>query len=542
MLRFALVTWQMFKPFLSFTAALCLALGGCSARDSASGADSAQRILHRGLSGEPASLDPALAGDTFSAHVLSDLYEGLTVESAGGDPLPAVAASWTTDPTGTRYTFQLRKDARWSNGKLVTASDFVTAWRRVVDPARASPVADDLRLIAGAEAIIEGKKPPASLGVSAPSDGVLVVDLAHPAPFFPQIVAHPSAFPIYSEEAAKTHDPAAWVSNGPYRLAKWQPNTAIELERNQTYWDRANVHIQRVQYQFATDAAVQYARYRSGELDLTDVVPANAVAGLRRDHSAELVIAPFLATAYYCVNLSHPALGSTVALRKALAMAIDRKHLVEALGFGQLPAYGFVPPGTWHYAPQTWGWSGLGDTDRIAMARKLYAEAGYSERHPLHLRLLINNNDVIQQTAVITAAMWKETLGVETELSSEEYKVFLQSRHDRTRWDVVRLAWTADFNDASNFLDTFRKGSVNDDSGYGNPVFDGLLDEAAVATDLDRRQELLQSAERTVLEDYPFIPLYHFVSRRLVSPRVLGVHPSPLDRLPTKSLQLVAPQ
>jgi oligopeptide transport system substrate-binding protein len=515
---------------------LLACLSGCNHRANAPDIE----VLRRGLGGEPSALDPAAAADNFSLQVVQDLYEGLTTESPSGDVLPGVASSWTIDSSGTQYTFQLRSNARWSNGMPVLAKEFVAAWQRVVDPTEASPVADNLRLIVGAADIISGHSPPSTLGVFAPSDRLLIVKLERPAPFFPQLLTHPSAFPIYSDASARSHDPATWVSNGAYVLAKWQPGTKVELTQNMDYWDRDNVHIPRVQYQITTDDNTQYARYRAGQLDITDSVPANAIPTLRAQHSAELVIAPFLATAYYGLNLSEPPFANNLNLRRALGMAIDRKRLVNSLAFGQSPAYGFVPPGTWNYQQQYWEWKDLNETDRVAQAKQLYAQAGYSADHPLHLRLLINANGVIKNTAILISSMWKDTLGIDTELTEEEYRVFLQTRHDKKRWDIARLGWTADFNDASNFLDIFRSHSPNNDMEYNNPNFDKLANDAASTPDAMRRRAFLESSERTMLEDYPVIPLYFFVSKRLVKPYVFGVRPNPMARLPSKALTIVA--
>jgi oligopeptide transport system substrate-binding protein len=139
----------------------------------------------------------------------------------------------------------------------------------------------------------------------------------------------------------------------------------------------------------------------------------------------------------------------------------------------------------------------------------------------------------------MTAAMWKEELGIDTELTDEEFRVFLQSRHDKKRWEIVRLAWNADYNDASNFLDIFRANSPNNDTGYSNPSFDQILDRAANTADPGIRRDLLENAEKTMLADYPSIPLYFFVSKRLVKPYVQGVKPNPLDRVGSKELVIL---
>jgi oligopeptide transport system substrate-binding protein len=495
-------------------------------------------ILHRGISGEPSTLDPAAAADTFSSEVIRDLYEGLTTESPHGDAIPGVAASWTVDKAGTQYTFVLRPEARWSNGKPVRAQDFVAAWRRTVDPKQGFAGADTLRPIAGAASILAGNSPVSDLGAYAPSDDILVVKLEQPAPYFPQLLAHTAAYPIYSDAAARSHDPQSWVSNGPFLLAGWSHGTAIEIRKNPTYWDRGKVLITQVTYQVIPDETSQYDRYRAGELDLTDSVPPNVVSELRAAHSLELKIAPFLATAYYGVNLATGPLASDVKIRQALSMAIDRKRVVATLGFGQAPAYGLVPPGTWNYTGQTWSWKDLSDQQRIAQARQLYAEAGYSPKNPLHLRLLFNANPVIRNVAVVTASMWSDILGVDTTLTDEEYRVFLETRHDKSRWDVARLAWAADYNDAGSFLDSLRGGSPNNDSAYANHAFDALLDEAAQTSDSAQRRELLETSERIILADYPIIPLYHFVSKRLVKPYVHGVQLNPLNHIASKSLEI----
>jgi oligopeptide transport system substrate-binding protein len=370
---------------------------------------------------------------------------------------------------------------------------------------------------------------------------MLVVKLDRPAPYFPEILAHTSTYPVYLRNAAPvgTHDPKMWISNGPYVLAEWLPTTSADLKINEAYWDHSRVHIKAVKYYFQPSDSGQYASYRAGELDMTDLVPANALPQIRQQNFSELQITPFLGTVYYGVNLANKTLSS-VALRQALAMAINRKQLVESLGFGQIPAYGFVSPGTVNYTPQEWEWKSLTDAERMQRAKQLYSQAGFSTEKPLRLRVLFNANEVIQRTAVLIAVMWKEVLGIDVDLTGEEYKVFLQSRHDTSRWDLARLAWSADFNDASNFLDVLRGNSPNNDMSYENSHFDLDLDKAADLLNTSGRREALQAAERDMLSDYPIIPLYYFVSKRLVKPYLHGVVTNPFNLVPSKILTLDA--
>ena len=303
--------------------------------------------MRRGLGGEPGSLDPGAAADSFSLEVLDDLYEGLTAESADGSIVPGVADSWTVDSAGTHYEFHLRRDARWSNGTSVRAQDFVNAWRRVVDPKQASPMADNLRIIRGAEEIIAGRAIPSSLAVSAVSDDHLVVELTRPAPYFLGLLTHYCTFPVFSEVAARSHDSKTWVSNGAYVLVRWEPGGTLKLVKNPSYWDRDHVGIGNVVYVPLPDENSEWLRYRAGQLDLTQNVPAAALASIRTERPSELHIAPFLGTMYYAFNLRSAPFKNNVALRKALVMAIDRRAILKYIQpFGQQPAFGFVPKGT----------------------------------------------------------------------------------------------------------------------------------------------------------------------------------------------------
>jgi oligopeptide transport system substrate-binding protein len=497
-----------------------------------------QTTLKRGLSGEPATLNPSAAADNFSVQVIQDLYEGLVREGPNGEILPGVASSWVVDDQGKRYSFKLRSNARWSNGQPVRAQDFVNTWERTVDPSSGSAASNDLRLIAGAAAIISGRASPTSLGAVAASDTELVVQLEQPAVYFPQVLAHPSAFPVFSDIAAKSHNANTWVSNGAYVLSEWRPGSRLDLVKNETYWDHSNVHIQQVQYLIATDQNAQFAQYRAGQLDITDSIPTNALSEFRAEHPHEVVIAPYSAVAYFGMNITAPSFVDNLKLRQALSMAIDRQRLVGALAAGQIEAFSMVPPGIWNYNATPLEWRNLNSAERISQAKRLYREAGYSPDTPLHLRLLFNSSPSIKQITTLVAAMWKEELGVETTLADEEFKVFLQSRKDKERWDVLRLAWNADYNDASNFLDIFRSGSANNDTGYANPSFDATLDTASATSDPDARRVLLQNAEKMLLADYATIPLYFFVSKHLVKPYIVGFEPNPFDRVRSQSLTI----
>lgn len=534
----------MHRVWIGISLAALVLIGGCGYSSNESAEEHAQvdgEILRRGIGGEPSSLDPGQAGDIFSFELIRDLYEGLISESPNGEVQPGTAASWTVNATSTQYTFQLRKNARWSNGNPVRAQDFVTAWRRVVDPRRGSPVADLLRPVANAAEIIAGRLPPTQLGVRAEQDNILVIQLTEPTPYFLQLLSHTATFPIFSEESAKAHGAKEWVSNGPYVLSNWTPGGSIKLTRNAEYWDQQNTSIKRVEYHPLPDELSEFTQYRAGQLDITSTVPASSLPLIREKYSSELSVAPFLGTVYYAFNLRSPYGHINSKAREALAMAVDRKALEQTiLIFGQSPAYGFVPPGTWNYKPQSWQWELTSDTERIARARELYKAAGYSTSRPLHLRVLLNATPAIRRLTSAIAAMWKESLGVEAELIDEEYRVFLDSRKDPSRWDIARLGWVADYNDAANFLDIFRQASPNNDEGFANSDYDSLLNKAASTPNSADRRASLEAAERLMLSDYPIIPVYFYSSKRLIKPYIKGVEPNALNKLYTKHLSITA--
>jgi oligopeptide transport system substrate-binding protein len=523
-----------------FVAILSLAslVGACARTNNP---EAAKNSLRRGLGGEPATLNPARAVDTFSTQVVYDLYEGLTSISPKGEIIPGVATSWTIDATGREYTFFLRPNALWSNGTHVRAQDFVFAWQQSIEPKSGNANSTDVLTIEGAEEILAGVKPTNTLGATAKSDGTLVVRLAHPLAFFPQLLAHSAMFPAYSASSVKAHTSDGLISNGPFVLREWKPGARIELRKNEMYWNKSQVRINNVVYEILIDQNAQYAAYRSGQLDVTDSIPQSAFLALRQNSPNEVLVTPYRATAYYGVNFKSQTFKNKVGLRKALALVLDRKYIVDSLGLGQLPAYSLVPPGTWNYIPQPFPWSTTNIADRISEARRLYKESGYSPANPLRIRLLINSNQSIKQTAIMIAAMWQETLGIKTEIADEEFRVFLQSRKNTDRWDILRLAWNADYDDATSFLDTFRGNSTNNDFGYENPQYDKLLNAASETIDVNERRKLLQSAEQLMLSEYPIIPLFYFVSKHLVKPYVHGFLPNPFDRTESKYLTIDRP-
>lgn len=506
--------------------ALLVLLVGCTQHSTS------HSTLRRGLSGDVSTLDPQKAADEFSEQVLRDLYEGLTTEGDDGRALPALADSWSVSDDGLIYTFRLRGDARWSNGDPVVSLDVVRGLRRAVDPKTASPAAALLRPIENASEVLAGTAAPESLGVSAPDPHTLEIRLSHATPYLPVLLAYPVAFPLHGPTLAQFGDHFAsaghLVSNGPYRLDSMAPETRIVVSRNPHYRDRAHVAIETVEFLPIPDAHAELNRFRAGELDLTYTLPANQFDWAKRNLSSELQLRPRLGTVYIAFNLASAPLRDP-RLREALALVLDRKALTgQILHAGQVPADSFVPPGMPGYTAATYPWRDEPREALLDRARSLYAAAGFSVAKPLRLRLLFSPNEALHNTALTSAAVWKEVLGVEVQLDEREFKTFLTTRSDRSQWDAVVDGWSADFADPVSFLDTLRQGVPNNDPGFSDPDYERLLDAAEAEPKADGRLAALQAAERRLLESYALTPLFHPVNRRLVNPRLGGAKLNPL--------------
>jgi oligopeptide transport system substrate-binding protein len=247
-------------------------------------------------------------------------------------------------------------------------------------------------------------------------------------------------------------------------------------------------------------------------------------------------MAPTLGTVYLALNLLNGPLKSSVDLRQALALAVDKEQIAEHLMMGATPAYTFVANGVSNYHPPKYEWASWSREDQLAKARSLYKRSGYSEQNPLHLKLYYNNSEGIQQIMIAVASSWKQNLGVVSELTGDEFRVFLEGRKDHSRWDVARLGWEADYDDPSSFLEIFSTGDSQNDPAYSSTRFNDLLGRARVEPHSDQRAMLFREAEQVLLNDYPIIPIYFSRGRRLVKPYLGGAHMTPMRRTYTKNL------
>ncbi len=513
---------------------LALAGAGCGERapDGSPAADDGI-TFHRGNGAEPATLDPHLAEDSASFEILRDLYEGLTTGDVDARVVPGTAESWEVSADGLTWRFTLREDAAWSNGDPVTAADFVAGFRRTVDPATASTYAQVLFPVNNAEAVNRGELPPEALAVSAPDERTFVVELETPTPYFLSLLSHSATYPLHrASYAAHGEDfvrAGNMVSNGAYALDEWAVNSFVRLRRNPHYHDAANVQIDTVYYYPIEEHAAELQRYRAGELDFTQSVPNNRYGWIKDNLGDQLHVTPYLSTYFFVLDLTEPPFDD-VRLRRALAMAVDREALVDkVLSGGQEGAWGLVPPGVDNYTAAEYPWKDWPADRRLAEARRLYRQAGYSADDPLEARILYNTSDNHRKIAVAVQEMIRSALGADVTVVNQEFKVMLETRKEPARWEILRYGWTGDYNDPYTFLEIFRSDSPQNPAWYANPDFDRLLDQASSERDMTRRAAILREAEQMLIEDYPAVFAYFYVARHLVKPYVKGYRANIMD-------------
>jgi ABC-type oligopeptide transport system substrate-binding subunit len=509
------LTQRLLHPLLVAVAVAVTACGG---------ANLPEGEIHRAVSAQPESLHPHAARSVASAKILGDLYEGLLTRDAAGALAPGVASAWSVTDDGRTYTFELREDARWSDGSRVTATDFVRSWRRLVNPDTGAFYADLLLPVRGVRAVLEEGAPAASIGVRAAAPTTLVVSLDAPRPDFPERLAHPSTAPVHDD---------ARVSNGAYALQDAVPGSHVSLTRNPHFHAAETVSIPAVRYWTIEREQTEYNRFRAGELDVTSRVPAQAFAETPRP--AALRTAPYLGVVYLGINLRRAPLGDQPGVRRALSLATDRDFLASRIaGRGEQPAWHFVPPGVSSmgvaYEAATPAYAAWTQDERNARAATLFANAGYGPDKPLSIDLHYASSDENRRLAAALQSMWQAALpGLTVVLNNKEFRVLLAENRRGDLAGVFRASWIADFNDPAHFLGVLGSGSPANATGFADSRFDALLAAAAVSEDPRRRHDILRSAEAMMLDQHPIVPLYFFVSKHLVSDRVRGWRDNPLD-------------
>jgi oligopeptide transport system substrate-binding protein len=529
------------------TAALVPA--GCARHETAVESGTRDQVLHLGNKDEPADLDPHTNNGATTNYILSSLFEGLvTLANDGTTIQPGMAERWEISADGLTYTFHLRTNARWSNGEPVTAQDFRDSFLRILDPALGCEESNLAFPIAGARDFLEGRATdPNSVGVRAPDEHTLVTTLSHPAPYWLSILAQGPFWPVNlrSVDAADGRHkrggawtkPGQLVSNGPFTLAEWRPNSVIRVVGNPQYWDAAHVRLHEVRFYPTDDESSEERSFRAGQLHLTFRMPESKVAVYEREHPAELQISTELRTSYLTFNVTKPPFTDP-RVRRAFSLAVNREQLVRAaLGKLASPAHAMVRPGTGGYT----------SPDAVefdpAEARRLLAGAGFPNGAGLpSIEFTLNGNAGV--TLLIGSAlqeMWIKNLGVRVTLQPVEFKVYLSLLREK-QFQLLLDGWGYSIADPRDPLELATTGDPNNDSNWSNREYDAAF-AATDATGVPaERQAAFDTMEQLLAREAPYSPLFFMNQGFLQHPSVHGWRSNPLHIIDWRALWLEDPK
>ena len=478
---------------------------------------------------EPEIYDPGLAVGQPDGRVCRIMFEGLTAPDPKTlEPLPGQAERWETSADGLTYTFHLRPGLEWSDGSPLTARDFEWSWLRVLKPENAARYANLLYPIENAEAYNKGTLEDSTrVGIHAPDDSTLVVRLAQPTPYFAFLTEFYTYLPVPRRAIERFGNgwtrPGKVVSNGPFVLKEWRQGDHFEFVRNPSYWDAANVRLDRVIAYSVEDVNTSVNLYKAGVIDWTTsgYVPSQFVPYLMQYDDFQH--GRYHGVYFYSVNVTRKPLDN-VWVRRALNYALDREAITNDLLKRIYDPWGnFAPSGYPGYeAPP-------GLVFDPVKARDCLARAGYpgGKGFP-RISILFNTSENHRRIAEALQAMWKRELGIDVELSNQEWGSYLQATTS-LQYDVARRSWIGDYLDPTTFLGIGITGDGNNRTGWSDPRYDGLLRQAASETNPARRMKLLRDAEALLLDSGPFIPIYHYSITDLVKPYVHGLYPNVLD-------------
>lgn len=508
-----------------------------------------QKIVYN-LGADPKTIDPQLNSAVDGSTIIHNAFEGLMREDENSKIVPGTAEKYEVSDDGTVYTFHIRKDAKWSDGKPVVAGDFEYAWKRALNPKVAAEYAYQLFYIKNGAAYynqekVGGKVATAEdVGVKVIDDNTLEVTLEAPVPYFLSLAAFPTYFPVRKDiiegnEEKWTLKPDTYISNGPFKMSEWKEKESIIFVKNENYWDAKNVKLETLEVKLIDDQITYLNAFKSGEIDVIESPPQAEIPTLLDEGTAKIY--PYLGTYFYVINVSDKAKDvdpkaaealSNPKFRKALSLAIDKQLIVDKVAQGgQAPATSYVPAGILDSIGKEFQKEYSSKGANIEEAKKLLAEAGYpnGEGAPT-ITFTFNTDQGHQNIAQAVQDMWKTNLGINVELKNEEWAVFQDTRNN-FQYSIARHGWIADYNDPMTFLDMWTTGNGQNNAGYSNKEYDKLIAQAKVELDDAKRTELLHKAEDILMDESPIIPLYYYTNVLCIDKNVKGTYKSPLGQM-----------
>jgi oligopeptide transport system substrate-binding protein len=507
--------------FLIFALALILSLilVGCGEE-----APAAPQVLRTNLAGEPATIDPNRASWSDQRSVIMQCFQGLlafnpdlTLKADVAREIPTVENGGIS-ADGKTYTFRLRTNVTWSDGKKVTAKDFEYSIKRLLDPDLACEYAGFYFDIVGAEeyfgAADKDEATKAQLrdavGVEAKDDYTLEIRLVRPRPTFLQLMALWCTYPV-RQDIIETYgdrwtEPPHYIGNGPFVLTEWVHQDHMTFKANENYWG-TKPKLSEIQYKMITDVNAELAAYRNNELDLCRVPPGSEKSIMDDPVlSKEIVRYNELVTFAFQFNVSKPPFNNKL-VRQAIATAIDRESFVYNVRNGVgTPAYSWIPPGMPGHDPEL----GLQYKFDKTKAKQLLAQAGYSDVSKLpEIKFQYADSAGNRLIAQFLQGQMQDNLGITITLEPMESKAFQQLVNaEQHTW--AWFGWGADYPDPDNWLpELFGTDAGNNHTTYSNPEFDALAEEALSELDNTRRLQLWAQAQEIVIDDCPIVTMFY---------------------------------
>lgn len=485
---------------------------------------------------EPEGTDPGVISGQPDGRVARMLFEGLTTADPQTlEPRPGLAYRWEISPDGLTYTYHLRANLAWNDGTPLTSRDFLYSWARALDPVTVSRNASLLYPIKNGEAFNKGEITDRSrLGLAAPDDSTFVVTLENPTAYWLFLNSYYTFLPVPKHTIEKWGvrwtRPEHIVSNGPYNLAYWKQYDRFEFVPNEKYWDRASVKLDRIIAYTVDDLNTSTNLYKAGVIDWnpSGYIPGPFIPQMRPFE--DFRSGRYQGVYFYSVNVTRKPYDN-VHVRRALNLAIDRVAIARDVLKGSREPWGAIAPT---------GYPGYGGATQVTYdpkrAREELAKAGYAGGKGFpKLNILFNTSEDHRRIAEAIQAMWKRDLGIDVELSNQDWGSYLQATTG-LQYDVARRSWIGDYLDPNSFLQILTSGDGNNRSGWSDPEYDALIKQAARTIDSAERFQLLQRAENLAVEAAPFLPIYHYSTNELVKPWVRGLYQTALDTHPLKTV------
>jgi oligopeptide transport system substrate-binding protein len=482
------------------------------------------KVLKMNLHSEPPSADPGIATDTTSAAITRATFDGLTRIGEDGVPHESVAEKIDVSPDQMKYTFHLR-DTKWSNGDPVTAHDFEFAWKRALDAKTASEYAYQLFYIKNGEKFNKGEAKAEDVGVKALDDRTLEVTLENPTPFFLELTAFNTYYPVNKKIVEANPkwaiEASSHIGNGPYKIADWQHKSSLVLVKNDNYWDKDHVKLDRIEFSMVEDETTELSMFENGEIDWAgaplSTLPTDAIPALK--DSGKMTIQPIAATYFYRFN-TEQAPFNNAKIRKAFTYAINRQAIIDNVTqTNQIPAMGFVPP-SMSVSTKPYFKDNDVETAKTLLEEGL-KELGLSKLPPI--TLIYNTSESHKKIAEAIQDQWKKAFGIEVKLQNTEWKVYLEDVN-QGKYQVSRGGWIGDFNDPINFLEMFKeKDGGNNDTRWENAQYKELLNKSAVEADKEKRKQILAQAEQILMDEMPIAPIYFYTDSWVKKENVKGV-------------------